>query len=924
VRKYFIGGAAIAVLVAGLLVIFLNPSNQRPDTSKPSVEEAKLQIVKITSSPEKGVVATTKDTIVYKVIVKNAGKKALTDLVQLKLGGIALGEGQRVSLKPGEEKTLEFRIQGFPNPGEYQVEIGGQAVKLKVRGEIPPEPKIVKAEEGLTEPGVPGGKLIFSTISGPKTLNPPIAQETSTTQVTGRMHEGLVDIDPITSKEWPGLAKSWDISEDKKTITFHLRQGIKFSDGYCCFSADDVVFTFNDVLFNEDVITDDRDAFKVKGEYIKVEKVDDYTVKITTPEPFRPLIRDLSIYILPRHKLADKIAKLNPGARGFLQGIKDELNSYKNELVGKHFKAIDEQMPKLEEAMNKSDKAQLKDAASKLKAPLEALMKVVPQGRADLREALNQLLEGATKLSESAQVEKFDEARKALNAFKDLFTKNRAALEQLAEEPLKTVNEVIARTDGAINEKSVEKIKESIPKLKSELEVLKGKLSEDQQDLGELFDKALKNADRLVENAEAGRWEGVSPDLFNRTWGIDAKSEEFAGLGPYVFKSYVVDQQVILERNPYYWKVDEKGVQLPYVDQLVYLVVPGQDVSFLKFLTGETDTLGPRPQDWPSLVDELQKGKPWRLIPDPQAVNDPERRKKELLPNFGTTFVVFNQDAQKPELRAVFRALEFRKAVAYAVDKNAIIENIYDGLAIPQWSPVDFASPFYDDKEAFVKYEYDLEKSKQILDALGLKDTDGDGLRNITDEFLKAQGVDFSGLPPEKDRELIFELNTNAGNTQREKIGAMLKDDLKKLGIEVNFKPMEFNTLVSNLTGAQYEAIIIGLTGDVDPHAPNVWKTDGGLHFWRWSSKTEPPEWEKRVDELVDLGATTFDFEEAKRYYVEFQRLVTENLPLIYFVNQVFLYAHKQGLGNAHFNPNGGVLAFSDILWWKEEARRTQ
>ena len=916
-RKYLIGGAVIAVLVAGLLVIVLNPRGPREDTGK---QESKLQIVKITSIPEKGVVATTKDTVVYQVTVKNEGKDALTELVPLKLDGTALGEGQRVSLQPGEEKTLEFRIEGFPKPGEYQVEIGGQATKLKVRGEVPPEPKVVGAEEGLTEPGIPGGKLIFSTIAGPKTLNPPIAQETSTTQVTGRMHEGLVDIDPVTSKEWPGLATHWEISEDKKEIIFHLRQGIKWSDGHCCFTADDVVFTFNDVLFNDDVITDDRDDFNIKGEYIKVEKVDDYTVKVTTPEPFRPLIRAMSIYILPRHKLWDKVAKLNGGARGFLQGIKEALESYKNELVGQHLKTLDDQMPKLEEAIDKKDKAQLKDGADKLKAPLEALKAIVPEAQAELRDALNQLLEGATKLSESAEAEKFEDARTALSEFKDLFTKNRAALEQLIEQPLKTVNDLITQTDGAINEKNAAKIKELTPKLKSELEALKGEVSE--EDLTALFDKALKNADRLFENAEVGRWEGVSPDLFNRTWGIDAKPEEFAGLGPYVFKSYVVDQQVILERNPYYWKVDEKGVQLPYVDQLVYLVVRGQDVSFLKFLTGETDTLGPRPQDWPSLVDELQKGKPWRLIPDPQAVNDPERRKKELLPNFGTTFLVFNQDAPNPALRALFRALEFRKAVAYAVDKNAIIENIYDGLAIPQWSPVDFASPFYDDKEAFVKYEYDPEKSKLILDSLGLMDTDGDGIRNITDQFLKAQGVDFSGLPPERDRELIFELNTNAGNTQREKIGAMLKDDLKKLGIEANFKPMDFNTLVSNLIGAQYEAVIIGLTGGVDPHAPNVWKTDGGLHFWRWSSKTEPPEWEKRVDELIDLGATTFDFEEAKRYYVEFQRLVTENLPLIYFVNQVFLFAHKQGLGNAHFNPNGATLAFSDILWWKEEARR--
>ncbi|MCS6903136.1 MAG: ABC transporter substrate-binding protein, partial [Candidatus Bipolaricaulota bacterium] len=163
----------------------------------------------------------------------------------------------------------------------------------------------------------------------------------------------------------------------------------------------------------------------------------------------------------------------------------------------------------------------------------------------------------------------------------------------------------------------------------------------------------------------------------------------------------------------------------------------------------------------------------------------------------------------------------------------------------------------------------------------------------------------------------------------REKTAALLVDDFKKIGVKANFRPKDFNALVNDLTNAKYEAIIIGLTGGVDPHfSANVWRTDGGLHFWRRSSKENPPDWEKRVDELFDLGATTFDEDEAKGFYREFQRLVSENLPLIYTVNQRFLYAVKIDLVNTeHFNPLqtiGQILGATDIVWWKDEARRKQ
>jgi peptide/nickel transport system substrate-binding protein len=382
-------------------------------------------------------------------------------------------------------------------------------------------------------------------------------------------------------------------------------------------------------------------------------------------------------------------------------------------------------------------------------------------------------------------------------------------------------------------------------------------------------------------------------------------------------------------------------VQLPYFDQFVFLIVPDQNTLFLKFQAGEIDVFGPRPTDWPLLMEgvkDLQND--CRELPDKTICIDSTNKRKLLRdgPLFGETYLAFNQDVEKvaPEkpfykaLQAVFRHVQFRKAIAHAIDKTTMIENIFNGLALPQWSPVSMPSPYYDKSESFTKYEYDLKKAAQLLDEIGLKDTDGDGTRNITDEFLKNfanredRPNDLTPFGPEKDRELEFTLVTNSGNQIREKIVSLLVDDFAKIGVKANARAVDFNALVNQLTTSTFEAMVLGLTGSPEPNnGSNVWKTNGRLHFWRYSSKENPPAWEKRVDELFDLGATTFDEDEVKRIYKEFQQLVSENLPYIYLVNQQFLYASKADLGNnENFKPNWGALAFADTLWWKDEHRR--
>jgi len=185
--------------------------------------------------------------------------------------------------------------------------------------EIPPNPPLEKGgteialERGGTEIGKYGGTLTLSSISDPKTFNSVVAKETSSTMVTGFMFEGLVETDGVTTEVKPALAESWEVAEDKVTWTFHLRKDVVWSDGEP-FTADDVIFTFNDLYYNPTIPTSARDILTIEGELIKVEKVDKYTVRFTTPKPFAPMLRSIGMAILPKHVLESKVVKVDPDA----------------------------------------------------------------------------------------------------------------------------------------------------------------------------------------------------------------------------------------------------------------------------------------------------------------------------------------------------------------------------------------------------------------------------------------------------------------------------------------------------------------------------------------------------------------------------------------------------------------------------------
>lgn len=149
--------------------------------------------------------------------------------------------------------------------------------------------------------GPRGGTMRFAATAEPKTFNPLLAKETSSSAILAPLFDSLVTRDLETLQFRPALAASWETSSDGRSWTFRLREGVRWSDGQP-FTADDVIFTL-DLIYDEKVETTTREILKIDGKPFQYEKVDAHTVRITTPTPFGPFLDVLGFSILPRHKL---------------------------------------------------------------------------------------------------------------------------------------------------------------------------------------------------------------------------------------------------------------------------------------------------------------------------------------------------------------------------------------------------------------------------------------------------------------------------------------------------------------------------------------------------------------------------------------------------------------------------------------------
>ncbi|MFC1514276.1 ABC transporter substrate-binding protein [Candidatus Omnitrophota bacterium] len=379
----------------------------------------------------------------------------------------------------------------------------------------------------------------------------------------------------------------------------------------------------------------------------------------------------------------------------------------------------------------------------------------------------------------------------------------------------------------------------------------------------------------------------VEEGKFNYYWGLDADPKELVGTGPFMLEKFFPGERIVLHKNPRYWKQNHCGKRLPYLDKVVYLIVQNQDVGLLKFTEGVLDYYSLRGQDFPILKPGEEAG---------------NYRVYNAGPAFGTNFLVFNQNrginpqTDKPYVDSAklrwFSDLRFRKAVAHAIDKKALIDIVMNGLGSNQASSMSPSSGYFYNPDV-VEYEYDIAKAKRILRSIGIVDRDDDGIAEDKD-----------------GRKIEFNLFTNAGNTVRIQIANIIRKDLERLGFKVNFVPLEFNQLVAKLDSTfDWDAIMIGLTGGIEPHSGNnVWQSSGHLHMWSPRQEKPQTDWEEEIDTIFVQGVQELDRVKRKALYDRWQEIVVEKLPLVYTVLPANIFAVRNKFGNLHPTSYGGAF----------------
>jgi len=375
---------------------------------------------------------------------------------------------------------------------------------------------------------------------------------------------------------------------------------------------------------------------------------------------------------------------------------------------------------------------------------------------------------------------------------------------------------------------------------------------------------------------------------FDSFLSTNAKPKDFVVSGAFKLKEYVPAQRVVFERNPNYYEINTKNQKLPYLDKLVYLIVGDLNNEVLKFEAKELDVIS------------LQGSKVARYKSlEPHS----DFKLYNLGPDTGTMYISMNLNNRKndngkyyvePVKQKWFSDLNFRRAVDYAIDRKNMVLNIANGMGVPLFTPETLNSIYLNKK--LKPYDKDVNNAKILLKKSGFK-TDKKG--RLFDKY---------------GNRVEFNLYTNAGNTEREAIGVMVKQDLEDLGMKVNFKPIEFNSLVNKLVSTfDWDMVIMGLTGSpLEPNGgKNVWLSDGRLHMFNMRTPQEGKAgilpWEKELDLMFEKGALATKFEDRKVYYDKYQDIVYTQKPMIYIYSPIRIVAVRDKFKNIYPSSLGGI-----------------
>jgi len=347
-------------------------------------------------------------------------------------------------------------------------------------------------------------------------------------------------------------------------------------------------------------------------------------------------------------------------------------------------------------------------------------------------------------------------------------------------------------------------------------------------------------------------------------------------------------QRIVYERNPYYWKVDPDGKQLPYIDRVVQDIIVNPEVISMKAMSGELDFIDSLVfaslKDLPMFLENREKGG-YRIIRTTAAGTN------------SVETICFNMNHQDPALKPIITDKRFHYALSSAINRKEIIDMVYFGLTEPrQPSPLPGSKFYYEPlTNAYIKYDPSL--ANKLLDEMGLSKKDKDGFRLRPDGKLLTITI----ISPH-----ISHMDTLE----------MVKNYWNKVGVKTEVELLAGPLFSQRILSANFDVASYWNSGDgyhlldprhylpIDPlnstFAPlwALWYQSGG------KSGEEPPAYVKRQYELWNQIRTTLNSKKQVELMRELLKITADYLPAIGICsNPGFFWVVKNNLINIPDKP---------------------
>lgn len=387
--------------------------------------------------------------------------------------------------------------------------------------------------------------------------------------------------------------------------------------------------------------------------------------------------------------------------------------------------------------------------------------------------------------------------------------------------------------------------------------------------------------------------EDLHRGTLREAYSLASEPRRIVTAGAFMVQSVAPGNRITLERNPYYWKRDQAGTPLPYLDSLVIDVVSDPNSAFTRLEQGTLDIVDRiRPTDYAALY---KRGG--------------ARRAFDLGPGLTTDHLWFNLNevgrSSDPKVDSVKRAwfgdLRFRRAVSHLIDRDSIASATLQGLATPLHGFISPGNRAWAAND-LPRSDYDPERARTLLVEAG---------------FIQRGTPDAPELYDAGGNRVDFTLLVPVESQARTMMATVIQEDLARVGIRMQVAPVENGELIRRtMQSYDYDAALSGTSvTEPDPSSyTNFLFSSSPLHQWHPKQAKPATDWEAQIDEMVTAQARETDTERRRAVFRDIQQILAEQLPVIPIAARHVITAANARIGNYRPSP-----LFPHSLWNAEE-----